>query len=95
MTPYTDSFRQLLRKDLAEIRQAILAHESYEELVSSQDRELETEAEMLNLRREQVQMEKIIWMRDLARTLEKFQLYASARQKREYAKLVQCEDVLL
>lgn len=93
--PYTNGFRVLVENNRAEIQQAVITHESYSDLVTSQDREIEVENNLLDARRERVQMDKIIWMKDLARTLEKFRIFASDREKSEYARLVRCEDAPL
>jgi hypothetical protein len=90
--PYTVHFRKTMQEDLNEVQKYISGDHSYPRLVENQDRLPEIDKELLDAQRELAQMEKILRMRNLARTLAQFQLYADDSNKVEYERLVQCEN---
>jgi hypothetical protein len=94
-SPYTAGFREIMQQELPAVQQAILAREDYPDLVAGQERLARLQQELLDARRDRVQMEKLLWMHKLARILAQFERYASAQAREEYDRLVRCEDVPL
>ena len=94
-TPYTAAFRMLMLDHADDVQQVILSQDGYPDLVSSEDTLRVLENDMLHLRRETVQMKKILWMRKLARIYAQFQQYANEQQMADYNQLMQCEDAPL
>ena len=93
--PYTERFRKIMLENIEEIEINILAYPGYQELVSSQDRSVTIEKELLDNSRKLVQIKKILWMRKLARIFDQFQRYANESDKQVYEGLVQCENSAL
>ena len=94
-SPYTAGFREIMVQELPAVEQFILAQERYPDLVASQNQLAALRTELLDARRDKVQMKKILWMRKLARILAQFERFASAHDREEYRRLVRCEDAPL
>jgi hypothetical protein len=94
-SPYTAGFREIMRQELPAVQQVILAQEDYPALVADQERLAGVQQELLDARRDRVQLDKLLWMHRLARILAQFERFASAQDREEYDRLVQCEDVPL
>jgi len=93
--PYTEQFDVSMRDNIQNISNSIVNHESYDSLVEAQDLSLSLKNELLNLQRDQVQLIKILEMRQLSRVLVQFESYSSKKEKIEYNKILDCENFVL
>ncbi len=91
--PYTSQFKSILNTQIPVINVFLKKHSYYPGLVEDMIKFNSVEVESLDIRRNIIQMMKILRMRDMARLLDKFQSFASEKEIAEYKELLQCEDV--
>ena len=90
--PYTSQFRNVLNNQITVINVFLKNHSDYPGLVEDMNKFNSLEIVLLDIRRNIIQMMKILRMRDMARLLDKFQNFASKKEIAEYEELLQCEN---
>lgn len=93
--PYTAQFREILINEITEINDFIIKQDDYSGLVDNLQKLNSLDSELLDIRRNIIQMLKILRMRNMARLLNQFETYADNNEKAEYEKLLRCEDTRL
>jgi len=93
--PYGQEYQEKILTDLPSIITLYEQHPDYLKLQELQNEYEDTEVKELDLRRQQVQLRKVIRFRKLATLLDQFQYYANETLKQEYQRLLSCEDSAL
>ena len=93
--PYTEQFDVSMRVNIQSISREIKNHESYGLLVEAQDLSKNLKNDLLTLKRNKVQLIKILEMRKLSRISSQFENYATEKEKNQYNKILDCENFVL
>jgi len=91
--PYTADYARFLSTNLDSAQNFIIKHPHYQELVKAQDRKDNIGLDILHVRREIAQLDKILRLRALARKLDQFEHFAGSRVKSNYSRLLKCEQL--
>lgn len=92
---FTAAQKHALSQESRAILRAIKEHKNYPLLKEMQDNDNKMDRLLLDTQRRTAQIDKILRMRQLARLLQQFKLYASHKEKRQYKSLVECENTPL
>jgi len=90
--PYTPGFLALMEEHLQEISEAIKGNANYQRLIEMQNDLARLDQAQVSLERRITQIDKVVRMKNLARLEKGFQRYASDEDKRQYERLLQCEE---
>lgn len=93
--PYSDIYRQHIEADLPVMVARYGQHPDYERILELQHDYDALEGSELDLRRNLVQLRKIIRFKKLATIKAQFQRFAGEQEQQEYERLVSCEDSVL
>ena len=92
MNPYTQKYHEVVGEALEEITSFLVELEPYNKLKKIQDRDVEIDNEILKLTRKATQLDRVVWLKKLAKLKVLFDKYASDDEKKEYEQLWQCEQ---
>lgn len=92
---YTVNYLDFIKNDLQDAVSYITRHSDYKKLKELQDLKESIHDEMLTLKRQMAQLDKILRLRKISRVKSFFQKHASDREKEEYQQLLQCEKQAL
>ena len=90
--PYTSEYKSVLDNQSSEINDFIIKHSDYPGLDEDIKKLDSLKTESIDIKRNVVQMMKILRMRDMARLLDKFKSFASEKEILVYEELLRCED---
>jgi hypothetical protein len=93
LSPHTQKYYQLLKKELDNIQHFIINHKDYVKLVEVQDKKPQLDKQLLELKRKITQFQKINRLNMLSRIYERFNHHASDEQKQAYNKILSCESM--
>jgi hypothetical protein len=93
--PHTPAYARFLANDLVAAQAFITGHAAYATLVSDQDRRIRLIEDNAAAERAQARLAKVLRLRQLARLLDQFEQHASAQQRRDYQRLMRCENTPL
>jgi hypothetical protein len=90
--PYRKGFYRTIQESGKDILKLILQNKNYPYLLKQREQLKELNKQILDIRRNKTQMEKILRFNDMAIKLEEFKKFATSEEKKNYNKLLECEN---